>query len=303
MRTVICRISRASWRRVGFRCIGLAAACLLAATQLQAADYTYVRISVPGSVETWANGINARGDIVGLYFTPDGGPFGYVLRKGVYTTVEHPDAAGLAARRINSRGDIAGVWHDFDGGLHGFLLSGGQLTHIQKPDSTFTWAFGLNDAGDIVGVSDSGGFLLRDGKFRTVPSGGVRGVDYRLFDVQDNGRVLVGTAISDSAITGFISRRFGEIELISHPDLPDHCTGIRGMNERGDIVGSVAIDDCFPPFNNSRGFLLRNGEFTPIHFPGALGTDAWDINDDGVIVGRYLDRAGHIVGFKAKPRN
>ena len=303
MRTVMCRISRASWRRVGFRCIGLAAACLLAATQLQAADYTYVRISVPGSVETWANGINARGDIVGLYFTPDGGPFGYVLRKGVYTTIEHPDAAGLAARRINSRGDIAGVWHDFDGGLHGFLLSGGQLTHIQKPDSTFTWAFGLNDAGDIVGVSDSGGFLLRDGKFRKVPSGGVRGVDYRLFDVQDNGRVLVGTAISDSAITGFISRRFGEIELISHPDLPDHCTGIRGMNERGDIVGSVAIDDCFPPFNNSRGFLLRDGEFTPINFPGALGTDAWDINDDGVIVGRYLDRAGHIVGFKAKPRN
>jgi len=303
MRTVMCRISRASWRRVGFRCIGLAAACLLAATQLQAADYTYVRISVPGSVETWANGINARGDIVGLYFTPDGGPFGYVLRKGVYTTVEHPDAAGLAARRINSRGDIAGVWHDFDGGLHGFLLSGGQLTHIQKPDSTFTWAFGLNDAGDIVGVSDSGGFLLRDGKFRKVPSGGVRGVDYRLFDVQDNGRVLVGTAISDSAINGFISRRFGEIELISHPDLPDHCTGIRGMNERGDIVGSVAIDDCFPPFNNSRGFLLRDGEFTPIHFPGAQGTDAWDINDDGVIVGRYLDRAGHIVGFKAKPRN
>jgi len=303
MRTVMCRISRASWRRVGFRCIGLAAACLLAATQLRAADYTYVRISVPGSVETWANGINARGDIVGLYFTPDGGPFGYVLRKGVYTTVEHPDAAGLAARRINSRGDIAGVWHDFDGGLHGFLLSGGQLTHIQKPDSTFTWAFGLNDAGDIVGVSDSGGFLLRDGKFRKVPSGGVRGVDYRLFDVQDNGRVLVGTAISDSAITGFISRRFGEIELISHPDLPDHCTGIRGMNERGDIVGSVAIDDCFPPFNNSRGFLLRDGQFTPINFPGALGTDAWDINDDGVIVGRYLDRAGHIVGFKAKPRN
>ena len=301
MRTAMCRSSGASWGRVGFRCIGLAAGCLLAVTQLRAADYTYVRISVPGSVETWANGINARGDIVGLYLTADGATHGYMLRKGVYTTIEHPDAAALAARRINSRGDIAGVWHDFDGGLHGFLLSGGQLTRIDRPDSSFTWAFGLNDAGDVVGTWDGGGFLLRDGKFRRALSGGVRGVDYRLFDVQDNGRVLVGTAISDSAITGFISRRFGEIELISHPDLPDHCTGIRGMNERGDIVGSVAIDDCFPPFNNSRGFLLRDGEFTLLAFPGAQGTDAWDINDDGVIVGRYLDRAGHIVGFKAKP--
>ena len=293
-----------AWRHIGLRHIALAGlGCLLVSLQLQAADYTYVRISVPGSIETWANGINARGDIVGLYLTADGGTHGYVLRKGVFTTIEHPDADALAARRINSRGDIAGVCHDFDGGLHGFLLSGGQLTHIQKPDSTFTWAFGLNDAGDIVGVSDSGGYLLRDGKFRTVPSGGVRGVDYRLFDVQDNGRVMVGTAISNSGINGFISRRAGEIELISYPDLPGACTAIRGMNERGDMVGSVATDDCFPPFGDARGFLLRDGEFTPIHFPGAQGTDAWDINDDGVIVGRYIDRAGHLVGFKAKPNN
>jgi hypothetical protein len=61
MRTVLCRTSEAPWRRVGFRCIGLAAACLLAVTHVRAADYTYVRISVPGSVETWANGINAPG--------------------------------------------------------------------------------------------------------------------------------------------------------------------------------------------------------------------------------------------------
>jgi uncharacterized membrane protein len=75
------------------------------------------------------------------------------------------------------------------------------------------------------------------------------------------------------------------------------------MNERGDMVGSVATDDCFPPFGDARGFLLRDGEFTPIHFPGAQGTDAWDINDDGVIVGRYVDRSGAIRGFKAKPNS
>ena len=301
MNTVLCRTSGESRRRIGFRCVWLAAACLLAATRLSAADYTYVRISVPGSVETWANGINARGDIVGLYHTADGGPFAYVLRNGVYTTIATPPgAAALAARRINSRGDIAGIWHEFDGGTHGFLLSDGQVTRIQRPNSSFTWAFGLNDAGDIVGLSDQGGFLLRDGRFRTVPSGGVRGVDYRMFDVQDNGRVLVGTAISNEGITGFISPRHGEIEHVEYP-LPGACTAFRGMNERGDIVGSVATGECFPPFGDARGFVLRDGEFTPIHFPGARGTDAWDINDDGVIVGRYIDSGGHLVGFKAKP--
>ena len=303
MRTELCRISGASWRRVGFRCIGLAAVCLLAVTQLRAADYTYVRISVPGSGETWANGINARGDIVGLYIPADGVQRGYVLRKGVYTTIEHPDAE-VDARRINSRGDIVGVLHDSEGS-RGFLLSGGQFTRIDKPDSSFTWAFGLNDAGDVVGVWDGGSFHFRDGRFRTAPSGSVPGFNFRLFDIQDNGRVMVGTAISNSAINGFISRRQGEVELISYPGLPGNCTAIRGMNERGDVVGSVVTDpdNCFPPFGDSRGFLLRDGEFTPINFPGAQGTDAWDINDDGVIVGRYLDRAGRVVGFKAKPGN
>jgi uncharacterized membrane protein len=301
MKTVLCSASGASWRLIGFRCIGLAAGCLLAVTQLSAADYTYVRINVPGSVETWANGINAQGDIVGHYQMPDGALHGYLLRKGVYIAVEHPDAA-LAARRINSRGDIAGVLHLGEDNAHGFLLSGGQLTRIDRPNSSFTWAFGLNDAGDVVGLSEFGGFLLRDGRFHTAPSGGLRGVEYRVFDIQDNGRVMVGTAISDSEITGFISRRHREIEHVNYPDLPGACTAFRGINERGDVVGSVATDECFPPFGDARGFVLRDGEFTQIHFPGAQGTDAWDINDDGVIVGRYLDSAGRIVGFKAKPK-
>ena len=297
--------SCAAWRPISLRQIALMTlGCLVVAAQVQAADYTYVRISVPGSVETWANGINARGDIVGQYFTADGGPYGFLLRKGVYTTIEHPAAAGLPARRINSRGDIVGVLHDFQDATHGYLLSDGQLTRFDSPDphSSFTVANGLNDAGDVVGFWDGGGFLVRDGRLSKAPSGGVSGVEYRVFDIQDNRRVLVGTAISNGGIDGFISRRAGEIELISYP-LPGACTAIRGMNERGDLVGSVATDDCFPPFGDARGFLLRDGEFTQIHFPGAQGTDAWDINDDGVIVGRFIDRAGRLVGFKAKPNN
>jgi hypothetical protein len=45
------------------------------------------------------------------------------------------------------------------------------------------------------------------------------------------------------------------------------------MNERGDIVGSVATDECFPPFGDSRGFVLRDGELTLIQFPGARPTE------------------------------
>lgn len=58
-----------------------------------------------------------------------------------------------------------------------------------------------------------------------------------------------------------------------------------------------------PAAGGARGLQLRNGVFTRIHLPGAQGTDAWDINDDGVIVGRYTDKKGRTRGFKAKPVN
>jgi uncharacterized membrane protein len=301
MRTTV---SRAGWGQVCLRNIALAGlGCLLVGAQLPAADYTYVRLNVPGSDETWATGINARGDIVGLYFTVETRQ-GYVLRKGVYTTLPLPDGAvGLGARAINARGDIAGAFDGADGALHGFLLSDGQYTAFDHAGSSATSGFGLNNAGEIAVVADDGSFLFRNGKFRPVPAGAVRGVQYNVFDVQDNGRVLVGTAIGPSTITGFISRRHGEIELIAHPDASLGCTAVRGTNERGDVVGVFDADGCDVPFGNSHGFVLRDGEFTVIDFPGGRSTDAFGINDDGVIVGRYVDRGGAIRGFKAKPSN
>ena len=289
------------WRHVGLRHIALAGlGCLLVGAQLHAADYTYVRLNVPGSDETWATGINARGDIVGVYFAA-GIRNGYLLRKGVYTTLPFPEGAiALGARAINARGDIVGTFDSADGAMHGYLLKDGQYTAFDRPGSSATSAFGLNNADDIVGIWEDGSFLLRNGKFRNVPSGGERGVLYNVLDVRDNGRVLVGAAIGPSGVTGFISRRFGEIELIAHPDAPG-CTAIRGINERGDVVGVFDTDGCDPPFGGARGFLLRDGEFTVIDFPGGSGSDAFGINDDGVIVGRYVDRNGAIRGFKAKP--
>ena len=306
MRTSWDTESRAAcWRHAGFQRVVLATlGWLLVSSQLHAADYTYVRLNVPGSDETWATGINARGDIVGVYFAA-GIRNGYLLRKGVYTTLPFPEGAtAFGARAINSRGDIVGTFDSSDGALHGFLLSDGQYTAFDHPGSSATSAFGLNDAGDIVGVWDDGGYLLRDGKFRRVPSGAVRGVQYNVLDIRDNGRVLVGAAIGPSGVTGFVSRRSGEIELIAHPDASLGCTVIRGTNERGDVVGVFVTDGCEPLFGDSHGFLLRDGEFTVIDFPGAGGgSDAFGINDDGVIVGRYLDRGGRIRGFKARPSN
>jgi hypothetical protein len=285
---------------------------LAGSPQLFAADYAFVRIDPPASVETQATSINARGDIVGRYVGPDHVSHGFLLRKGVFTTIDVPDAfATLGARGINARGDIVGNFLGSDFLAHGFLLSDGRFTRLDYPGALDGLVETINDAGDITGVwfnalGIGSGFIRKDGKFHDVRIPGASGENVR--SAQNNGRVLVGSLAMnfDGGGRGFIRRNPGEVELIEYPGLSVPCSGLRSINQRGEIVGSFAIinpgDECHPPFTEQHGFLLLDGEFTLIDFPGSDVTDVFDINDDGVMVGRYLDGNGMQHGFKAKPK-
>ena len=74
-----------------------------------------------------------------------------------------------------------------------------------------------------------------------------------------------------------------------------------GINERGDIVGVYAntLDDCFA--FQAHGFLLRDGQFIALDYPGSQYTETFGLNDDGVIVGDFTDRKSVHHGFKAVP--
>ena len=77
----------------------------------------------------------------------------------------------------------------------------------------------------------------------------------------------------------------------------------RWINESRDIVGVYAntLDECYA--FQAHGFLLRQGAYTAIDFPGSVYTEAFSINDDGVIVGDYTDKNGNTHGFKAVPKD
>ena len=67
---------------------------------------------------------------------------------------------------------------------------------------------------------------------------------------------------------------------IDYPSLTTTTTIAWGINARGDVVGE------YFDAGGRHGFLLRNGTFTSIDFPGAL-TSARGINPGGDIVGVY----------------
>jgi probable HAF family extracellular repeat protein len=66
------------------------------------AQYDYTTLDVPGALRTYANGINASGQIVGYYVDAGGTYHGFLLDvDGSYTTIDPP-----AARETNANGGL-----------------------------------------------------------------------------------------------------------------------------------------------------------------------------------------------------
>src|SRR5262249_17750263 len=123
----------------------------------------YTTIDPPNSLFTVAYGINASGQVVGLYFDANFFNFhSFLLSSGQYTILPaDPNAypATTVAYGINNPGQILAT--NCTPHTSGFLLSGGQYTTFDPPNSTFTQPTGINDRGQIVGFYqyNNGAFL------------------------------------------------------------------------------------------------------------------------------------------------
>lgn len=84
-------------------------------------------------------------------------------------------------------------------------------------------------------------------------------------------------------------------------DVPESVGTVAfGINDQGQIVGAYADKDhpdCVTTLIGCHGFLLSDGHFTTIDVPDARTTFAQGINDQGQVVGQYLDRQGANRGF------
>jgi probable HAF family extracellular repeat protein len=269
--------------------------------------YQFTTIRFPNSSRTDAFGINGDGDIVGSYIDQGDEQHGFLRADGKYKTIDHPAAAATAARGINDAGDIVGTYFDEDGIAHGFLLRNGVFRDIDVPGSIDTLVAGINDKGHIMGtwVKPNGtghGFYLKDGNYTTMNVPGAD--DAQVYSAQDDGKVRIGQAFDEvtGGPRGFIRSAPGQFEFVDFPGLEVHCTALRSINESGVMAGLFAdvdtVEDCFMS-PDSHGFLLVDGDFKVIDFPGGTGTAAMGINDDGVIVGRYINSNGKTRGFRA----
>jgi uncharacterized membrane protein len=136
-----------------------------AASNLLADCGAFTALHFPGASYTEANGISARGDVIGDYaatLTGSGPHHGFVFSgDGIFTTIDYPGATTTVARGMNSHGDILGTYTFADNVNHIFLMSAnrfsanGQFIAIDDvPSATATGILGIN-GGEIVGVYTS----------------------------------------------------------------------------------------------------------------------------------------------------
>ncbi len=170
------------------------------------------QIDYPGAYYTIAEAINAKGDIVGYWGTPESTEeHGFLLRGGVYTTIDYPGRPAFTnLRGINDKGDIVGIYEESDGSGSGFLLtSDGTFTAISGPAPGGD-ANGINSRGQIVGsYSVSGvryGFLLSRGEYTGMivfPGAIVTNP----FGITDDGQHIIGAYWQSGVRHGFVLSR------------------------------------------------------------------------------------------------
>lgn len=264
---------------------------------LGGATWSYTSFDVPGALLTVAQGINARGDIVGYYNDAAFVRHGFVLRDGTFSTIDYPGAAGTDARGIGPAGDVVGgYWLPGEPpvNIHGYKLTKhhefervdypGHVNNIPQrllPNGTI---LGCRHDQDTMG-SMHGVVIARKGNSELAQSASMNNGG-----TPDGGRITGLYTSAAGRTEGYIVED-GEFTPFVVPG--SNFTAAWDMNPAGEIAG--AYRDASLLFH---GFVRRGDAYATLDFPGASATRAFGINARGDVVGGYA-MAGKTHAFLA----
>jgi uncharacterized membrane protein len=207
-----------------------------------------------------------------------------------FTAIDVPNAGFTAASGINARGDIVGSYRDAAGRTLGYLLRGGEFTTIDVTGSAGTEARGISPDGEIVGNYLLSGVLHG---FRRTPDGAFVTQDY-----PGHTNTIIQRMLPDGTMLGcrhdgdtmgtmkgvtFTGEGSAEIEYFA--------SMLNGATPDGRRM--VGLYTNMMAANRTEGFLIDDGEFTPLVVAGSTQTAAWDVNPAGDVVGVYTKAGVH----------
>jgi uncharacterized membrane protein len=225
----------------------------------------------------------AQGALAGLNAAED---------QYTFTRLVGPDRGMFLPHAINAKGQIVGECDR--GGLGDSIRAAlrdvdGRFSIIEHPDGRFTRLCGINARGQIVGSAVDAermfGFVREpDGRFIRLRLG-VPDPRPLPVAINDQGVILGTYLVKGRNPRGFLRREDGEFRTLSDYGSNSYL----GLNSRGQVVGH------FLDLTGTRhGILLdEKDKVTLIDSPKTTLTEARAINDQGVIVGVYLNLDPH----------
>ena len=298
--------------------ICLLIAVVLSLVPLDAASFSFVSFSYPGSTSTSLADINDSGQIVGSFSTATAFGQGFIRNADgslVPITLPFPSTDSPASG-INSAGQVVGAF--FDPGTfaaQGYLRSTtGAYSIIADPTNpNNSGPAAINDFGLMVGgYADPsnpafGHGFLRDsgGAFVTIDDPNMaansHGNQFTQLSGITNGGQIVGSYTDAAGFHGFLRSPTGVFTTIDDPSANPGTTSVNGINNLGVIVGTFTDSSGFHSFIRSADGSM----YTTIDYPTGFVTNARGINDNGDIVGSYETSltAGQMRGFIATPES
>ena len=210
------------------------------------------------------------------------------------------DLAGATATNpqgINAAGHIVGAY--VQGGVtRGFLLKDGVAETIVVEGAGFTFARGIGPDGTIVGnwrplgvnngVVSLGFKRTSDGQITTVGFAGKKHVIPQR--ILPNGTIL-GCAHDDDLMDSMVGATMNTTSDAAVSIFASMHNG--GTPDGRHIVGLYANMDA----GRGEGYLISDGQVTPLLVPGSLFTAAWDMNARGDVAGVYVSADNRFHGF------
>lgn len=273
--------------------------------------FTFGLIDFPRSQVSGAWAINDHGKIVSGYnntnleiYTAD---HGYALKGNTFSTIDYPGAVQTDLFGINKSGQMVGAFEDTSGNIHGFKLAAGIYTQLDYPGAKgLTVASGINASGEVVGLYDDPitgnavGFLLISGVYTSIS---VPGATFTYLNAINKTGVIAGYYFDTSMNSHGFTWNKGTITTIDYGNgYPN--TYLSGINDSGVIVGgygtNMTIGSISYPWEH--GFLYSSGTFSTFDAPfgDVQVTQPWGMNNNGEVVGGYVDSQGMLYGFYAK---
>jgi probable HAF family extracellular repeat protein len=264
-------------------------------------------VDFPRSPDSTAQGLNSRGDIVGLYGPNlpayEGTEQSYVLEGNTFQELVYPGAPYTLGLGINRNRKIVGWYADSNGNAHAFLRTGKDYSNIDHPGSDNTIASNINNTGVIIGTyyqNASGiihGFVLKKGVYVTIDPDGSTFTEP--VGINSNG-AIVGFWIDQNQLSHGFVYQDNEFTTIDYPGADN--TLLSGINDQGQMVGDYGDDIIVGQHDwpTPNAFFLDHGTFTLIQLPVSDAQVTWtNTFVANEFVGMYVDSLGHIHGYEA----